>query len=235
MTVPPSGDFPDNFDLRPTGAIGAVKDQGICGSCWSFGSAESIEGNWYLKQKKADPSYAAALEPMSQQALVDCSWGFGNNGCDGGEAPRAFEWVLSNGNIPTEASYGIYEMADGYCHTGAASAGAVLTGYVNVTSGDQNALQDALFNHGPVSVAIDAAHEEFVFYSSGVYYNPKCGNTPDDLDHEVLAIGWAVVDGQNTFVIKNSWSQNWGDEGYVYMSMKDNNCGVATAATLPLV
>ena len=173
----------------------------------------------------------------AHQALVDCSWAYGNNGCDGGEAPRAVEWVLAHGNIPTEASYGTYTMADGVCHPESANAGAVLTGYVNVTSGDQNALQDGLFNHGPVSIAIDAAHEEFVFYSSGVYYNPKCGNTPDDLDHEVLAVGWGVDadSGMAYWIVKNSWSQNWGDEGFVYMAMKDNNCGVATAATLPLV
>lgn len=89
-------------------------EQGICGSCWSFGSAESIEGAWFIKTQKEQN--VTVMEPMSQQALMDCSWPYGNNACDGGESFRAFNWVLSNGFIPTEASYGVYKMADGYCH-----------------------------------------------------------------------------------------------------------------------
>ena len=144
---------------------------------------------------------------------MDCSWNHGNNACDGGEASRAYDWVLENGGIPTEASYGLYLMADGLCHPQAATKGAVLSSYLNLTSGDANALQGALFNNGPVAVAIDAGHMEFVFYSSGVYYLPSCRNDPDGLDHAVLAVGWGVEGGQGYWLIKNSWSQNWCGAG----------------------
>lgn len=57
------------------------------------------------------------------------------------------------------------------------------------------------------------------------------GSTVDDLDHAVLAVGFGVLDGEPYWLIKNSWSTYWGNDGYILMSMKDNNCGVTTDAT----
>jgi len=76
-----------------------------------------------------------------------------------------------------------------------------------------------------------AAHKSLSFYSSGVYFEPKCGNTLDDLDHAVLAVGYGEINGEKFWLVKNSWSNYWGNDGYVLMSQKDNNCGVATAAS----
>jgi len=115
---------------------------------------------------------------LAFQALVDCSWGFGNNGCDGGEDFRVYQWMMKHGGIPTEESYGPYLGADGYCHLENATIAAPIKGYVNVTSGDLDALKVALFKHGPISVAIDASHKSFSFYANGVYYEPKCGKIP---------------------------------------------------------
>lgn len=102
---------------------------------------------------------------------------------------------------------------------------------------------------------VDASHRSFVFYSYGVYYEPACGevhfnlftfvlllpspwhilalpgNTTDDLDHAVLAVGYGNLNGEPYWLIKNSWSTYWGNDGYILMSMKDNNCGVTTDAT----
>lgn len=63
---------------------------------------------------------------------------------------------------------------DGYCHIDKVQLTAKITGYVNVTSNDENALRLAIFKHGPISVAIDADHRSFSFYSNGVYYDPEC-------------------------------------------------------------
>jgi hypothetical protein len=125
--------------------------------------------------------------------LVDCSWGFGNNGCDGGEDFRAYQYIMKHDGIALEDAYGPYLQEDSFCHHDTATKGAKLLGYVNVTQSDVEALRIAIAKKGPVSVAIDAAHKSFVFYASGgknsivlffelinivllflVYYEPEC-------------------------------------------------------------
>ncbi|KAF9806011.1 hypothetical protein SFRURICE_018622, partial [Spodoptera frugiperda] len=119
---------------------------------------------------------------------------------------------------------------DGYCHLDNVSIATKIKGWVNVTSNDEKALRLAIFKHGPISVAIDAAHKSFSFYSNGVYYEPA-HNKIDELDHAVLAVGYGILKGQKYWLVKNSWSNMWGNDGYVLMSTKDNNCGVQTAPT----
>lgn len=214
---------PESFDWRLYGAVTPVKDQAICGSCWSFATTGAVEGALFLK--------TGSLQVLSQQMLVDCSWGFGNNGCDGGEEWRAYEWIMKHGGIGTTETYGAYMGMNGFCHVNTSQLTAHIQSYTNVTSGDAEALKLALFKNGPAAVSIDASHRSFVFYSHGVYYEPACGNTTDDLDHAVLAVGYGTLSGKPYWLIKNSWSTYWGNDGYILMSMKDNNCGVTTDAT----
>lgn len=119
-------DLPDQFDWRLYGAITPVKDQSICGSCWSFGTIGAIEGAFFLHN-------GGNLVRLSQQALIDCSWGYGNNGCDGGEDFRAYQWMLKMGGVPTEEEYGGYLGQDGYCHVQNVSLTAKINGWVNVS------------------------------------------------------------------------------------------------------
>jgi len=214
---------PESLDWRLYGAVTPVKDQSVCGSCWSFGTVGHLEGTLFL--------HTGHLVRLSQQALVDCSWGFGNNGCDGGEDFRAYQWIMKHGGIPTEDSYGPYLGQDGYCHLNQSSMGFNIKGFVNVTSGDEEALKVALASKGPISVAIDASPKSFSFYSSGVYYNKDCKNKMDELDHAVLAVGYGTIGGEDYWLVKNSWSTYWGNDGYILISRRDNNCGVATSPT----
>ncbi|KAI7798783.1 hypothetical protein IRJ41_015825 [Triplophysa rosa] len=215
--------IPDSMDWRLYGAVTPVKDQAVCGSCWSFATTGTLEGALFLK--------TGTLVSLSQQMLVDCTWGFGNNGCDGGEEWRAFEWMMKHGGISSAENYGAYRGMNGLCHYDKSSLVAKVNSYTNVTSGDIVALKAAIFKFGPVAVSIDAAHRSFAFYTNGVYYEPACKNGTDDLDHAVLAVGYGVLEGEPYWLVKNSWSTYWGNDGYVLMSMKDNNCGVATDAT----
>uniref|UniRef100_T1GHQ4 Peptidase C1A papain C-terminal domain-containing protein n=1 Tax=Megaselia scalaris TaxID=36166 RepID=T1GHQ4_MEGSC len=216
-------DLPDQFDWRIYGAVSQVKDQSVCGSCWSFGTIGAIEGAYFLK--------TGNLVRLSQQALIDCSWEFGNNGCDGGEDFRVYKWMQKVGGVPTEESYGPYLGQDGYCHIKNVSLVAPITGFVNVTTNNKDAFRVALFKNGPLSVAIDASPRSFSFYSHGVYYEPTCKNDVDGLDHAVLAVGYGTINGQDYWLVKNSWSNYWGNDGYILMSAKDNNCGVMTMPT----
>jgi len=217
-------DLPVSIDWR--NATTPVKDQGVCGSCWSFGSAQTIESSLFIK--------TGVMTPLSSQWLVDCTWAQGNTGCDGGLDYQGYWGIIGAGGIPSEANYP-YLMANAYCHK--VPFVTDITGFVNVTSGDEFALQDALVQRGPISIAIDASHDDFSFYSSGVYYNPQCGSTVDALDHSVLLVGYGhdATSGMDYWLVKNSWSTHWGDQGYVKMARQNNNCGVETSPTYVLL
>ena len=148
----------------------------------------------------------------------------------------AFNYIIANNGVDTEASYP-YETSCSYnCRYNANNKGATISSYYDVKSGSESGLQDAVGNVGPVSVAIDASKASFQLYKSGVYYEPSCSST--SLDHGVLAVGYGYSssDGMNYWIVKNSWGTGWGQAGYIWMAKDmNNNCGIATAASYPIV
>ncbi|KAG7153917.1 digestive cysteine proteinase 2 [Homarus americanus] len=212
-------------DWRTKGAVTPVKDQGQCGSCWAFSTTGSLEGQHFLK--------TGSLISLAEQQLVDCSRPYGPQGCNGGWMNDAFDYIKANNGIDTEAAYP-YEARDGSCRFDSNSVAATCSGHTNIASGSETGLQQAVRDIGPISVTIDAAHSSFQFYSSGVYYEPSC--SPSYLDHAVLAVGYGSEGGQDFWLVKNSWATSWGDAGYIKMSRnRNNNCGIATVASYPLV
>jgi cathepsin L len=146
----------------------------------------------------------------------------------------AFEYVKQNHGIDTEASYP-YKGKQRTCHFKKADVGAEDTGYVDLPEADEDALKTAVATQGPVSVAIDAGHRSFQLYKTGVYFEKNC--SPDALDHGVLVVGYGTdPDHGDYWIVKNSWSEEWGENGYIKMARnKQNHCGIASKASYPLV
>jgi len=220
-----SAKAPAEWDWRTKGAVTGVKNQGQCGSCWSFSATGSMEGAWFIKNQK--------LVSLSEQNLIDCSVAQGNEGCNGGLMDQAFQYVISNNGIDTEASYRYTATGPNACRFSRSNVGATISNFHDIRSGSESDLLTAVYKN-PTSVAIDASHQSFQFYDGGVYNEPACSSS--QLDHGVLAIGYGTYQGSAYWLVKNSWGASWGLNGYIMMSRNANNqCGIATAASYPIV
>jgi len=209
------------MDWRKEGAVTHIKNQCQCGSCWAFSTTGSTEGCHKLKSKDNK------LVSLSEQNLMDCSYQFGNQGCNGGLMVPAMEYIMLNGGIDTEDFYWYRGYDCDTCLYDATKSAATLSGYSNVqTRNETDLAYHAIY--GPVSIAIDASHKGFAYYQSGIYYEPDCSQS--QLDHGVLVVGYHP----SYWIVKNSWGEGWGNGGYIDMARGSNQCGVATMATRPL-
>uniref|UniRef100_UPI00398ECF69 procathepsin L-like n=1 Tax=Pristiophorus japonicus TaxID=55135 RepID=UPI00398ECF69 len=217
--------LPNSVDWRAKGYVTPVKNQGQCGSCWAFSAVGALEGQTYKKTGK--------LISLSEQNLVDCSNSEGNFGCNGGLMEHAFNYVKLNGGIDTE-NYYPYTASEGTCNYNPKYSATSCHDYRFSAKGDETALAEAVATVGPISIAIDAKHSSFQFYRSGVYYEPNCNNFV--INHGVLTVGYGSENGDNYWIVKNSYGIWWGDHGYIKMAKdRNNNCGVANYAIYPLV
>lgn len=142
--------------------------------------------------------------------------------------------MLAAGGLPNKDTYGPYLGQDGLCKSGLPVALSI-SSYTNVTAGSIEALQDAVANVGPIAINIFTGLQSFVFYDSGVFDDAGCISDYADLDHAVLAVGYNTTGAEPYWIVKNSWSTFWGDDGYINIAMANNLCGVATDAVYPTV
>jgi len=218
--------LPASVDWVSAGAVTPVKNQGQCGSCWSFSTTGALEGAYYKK--------TGSLLSFSEQQLVSCDVGGANNGCNGGWMDDAFTYVQKNGGITTEDQYPYTSgttQKSGSCATSGWTNvdGSAPAGFTDVQPNSVADLMSAVAQQ-PVSIAIQANQAAFQLYKSGVLTG-KCGQ---NLDHGVLVVGYGTENGVDYWKVKNSWGPTWGEEGYILIERSDADlCGVLDAPSYP--
>jgi cathepsin L len=227
-TAGPFEDFagltaPSQVDWRTKGAVTPVKNQGQCGSCWSFSATGGMEGAWFLA--------GHTLVSLSEQQLMDCSGAFGNNGCNGGFYRQAYSYVIANKGVTSESNYP-YTAKDGTCNkTKAVQFAAVITSKVNVAGDNPTALQNAVAQQ-PTSVSVEADQPVWQHYTSGTI-SANCGT---NLDHDVLAVGYDTTASPPYWIVKNSWGTSWGLAGYLQIEISSGKgvCGINMTPGYPV-
>lgn len=208
--------LPLSVDWTTQGAVTGVKDQGNCGSCWSFSATGALEGAYKIKY--------GTLISFSEQNLVSCDTI--DSACNGGLMDNAFSWTRSNGGLCTESGYPYTSGTTGQkgtCTTTCSkNTNVAPKSYTDVQKNSDSALMTAISNQ-PVSIAIQANQPDFQLYKSGVLTG-KCGA---NLDHGVLAVGYGTwSDGTDYYKVKNSWGTGWGMDGYILIQRgKNQQCG----------
>jgi C1A family cysteine protease len=220
---------PDSIDWRTKGAVTSVKDQGQCGSCWTFSATGAIEGAWAIAKGQ--------LIDLSEEQLVECATGmsYGSHGCNGGIMEGAFKYVIEHG----QCSLSSYPYTSGTGESGSCkscSSVAHMSSCSDVKPNDQISLKAALAKQ-PVAVAISADTRVFQSYTSGVITSSSCYTS---LDHGVLAVGYGTENGIEYYLVKNSWGESWGENGYVKIGRSDSTndagiCGIAMDPSFPTV
>jgi len=217
--------LPKEVDWRKAGVVSQVKDQGQCGSCWSFGTAESVESYWALA--------TGQLAILSEQQVLDCTANpnqcGGTGGCGGGTVEVAFAGIIKQGGLSSEWTYPYQS----YWGKNFATCGfnntrtpvyAKLKSYVNLPVNKYEPILEAVAHEGPLAIAVDAS--AWSKYESGVF--DGCNQTHPDIDHSVQLVGYGSdhKDG-DYWLIRNSWTPAWGEDGYIRIKRREKPiCGV---------
>lgn len=213
VTVKLEGPPANDIDWVSRGMVTAVKDQGRCGSCWAFSATAAIESYAAIKT-------SSGLNVLSAQQINSCDKRDG--GCNGGNTETAYGYVRGAGGIELNSDYPYTSGggSTGSCKFVRSRIKTSISGYHSVSRGESN-LQSAL-NQGPASVCLAAS--SWQSYTGGILQN--CDN---QVDHCVQATGYA----SNYWVIRNSWSTSWGEEGFIRLARGMDLCKVADDVTYP--
>jgi C1A family cysteine protease len=224
-------ELPDNVNWIALGGVTDVKNQGACGSCWAFSTTGALEGAKFIR--------TGELVALSEQHLLDCD--HTDLGCRGGLMDNAFKFDEKTGGLCSEEDYP-YEAKQGrVCNPTNCTEvpGTIVSTFYDVPPGKESNLMAALAMQ-PISVAIQANQFAFQFYKNGVLTDDSCGKAAE-LDHGVLAVGYGT-DSETSepyWIVKNSWGDQWGENGYIRMSRKSKNdygmCGILKMASYPEV
>ena len=195
----------ESVDWREKGIVKGAKNQARCGSCWAFAAASVVEQQYAL---------AGSEILVSEQELVDCAGAYGNQGCNGGLAPWALSYVLDKGiNLAKDYPY---QAVTRKC-TIPKEGEIKISRFVVLPAGPDFLIERLKKGTSTVSFSVQ---QDFMSYKSGIY-NPK--SCPNPRNHAVNAVGFDTTGEIPYFIIRNSWSANWGENGFFKIAIKDGN------------
>jgi hypothetical protein len=212
----------ETFDWRMYNVVNPVRNQGQCGSCWAFATTANAESVWAI--------HTGSLYDLSEQYLVDCATGVGyfNMGCHGGNMDSAFKYMINNKQC-NETDYPYvsgFTESKGTCHE--CNEFTHFSSCYDVVPNNQVSLKMAVLRN-PVVIGIEADTYYFQSYSSGILTSELCGTT---IDHAVEIVGFGIDDGTKYWTVRNSWGEDWGENGYFRILRTDSTndegiCGLA--------
>ncbi|KAK6589836.1 cryptopain precursor [Cryptosporidium xiaoi] len=222
--------FPKSVNWLEAGCVNPVRNQKNCGSCWAFSAIAALEGAMCVQLGKKLPS-------LSEQQLVDCTRGNGNNGCGGGTMGMAFQYAIDNKYLCTSVEYP-YKAGEDECSVFQCKnmIEVPIYSYKYVLPRTPNMLKRALAEYGPISVAIQADQTPFQFYKRGVFDAP-CGTK---INHGVVLVGYDFDYNTNKeyWLVRNSWGEGWGESGYIKLALhsgKKGTCGILIEPVYPIL
>ena len=214
--------LPASWDWRPQST--PIKDQGICGDCWAYASVGIFECNILI--------HDSITRDISEEFVTDCYTADSCSGCSGGYCPNQ-AWVASYKGANADGGGAIYETEDPTTcnNTGfTGTCGAPYTPHESIDRyrdiGGEDPITEVppvdsikfhIYYHGPVWVAVNATH--WVDNCKGIWVETHFSDTTD---HAVCLVGWKdtiVSDNSGGYwILRNSYSTSWGNEGYLYIS-----------------
>jgi len=222
--------IPSTFDWRTKNAVSPVKNQQECGSCWTFSTAENIEGQWFLAGHTPVPS-------LSEQWIVDCSHGclqsepdLCNGGCGGGLPWLAYEDIIANKGLTGESN-DPYTGEQGTCPSGDPAVATIS----NWTALDTDATDIITYmvSNGPLSITLNAGL--LMSYTGGVITGDPSDCPNSGSDHAVLLVGYDNTQSPPYWIVKNSWGSDWGENGYFRIESDNQLCGINSCVTSAIV
>jgi len=213
--------LPDSWDWRDKGGVTEVKNQGMCGSCYSFSATGCIEGVHYAHTKQ--------LVSVSEEQVIECDKL--DQGCNGGFMDNVFNYTLHAGGLETEKDYPYEGYVKAKCHVNKTLPRITFDWYKDLSQNEKEIAQWVVQN-GPVAIGINAFAMQY--YIRGISHPWKIFCSPSALDHGVLIVGYGVAaDKKQTpfWIVKNSWGPKWGRSGYYYVYRGAGTCGLNRMAS----
>nr|AHX59270.1 procerain B [Calotropis procera] len=212
-------ELPNSVDWREKDVVFPIRNQGQCGSCWTFSAVASIETLIGIKEDR--------MIALSEQELLDCERT--SYGCKGGYYTDAFAYVAKKGLTSREKYPYIFQQ--GQCYQ--KEKVVKISGYRRIPKNDEKKLQSVVAQQ-VVSVGVKSKSRDFQHYRSGVF-SGACGPR---VDHAVNIVGYGSEGGVNYWIVRNSWGTNWGENGYMRIPRNSNQsggyCGIAVQAAYPV-